>query len=51
MDYGIIYLLTNSVMPGLVKIHDYTEKNLNAQFQTFIPRAPHVATGWGANIG
>ncbi len=50
MDYGIVYLLTNPVMPGLVKIHDYTEKTLNAQLQTFTPHAPPAATGWGENI-
>lgn len=30
MEYGIVYLLTNPVMPGLVKIGMTTRKDMDA---------------------
>ena len=41
MEYGIVYLLTNSVMPGLVKIgmttQEYIDKRMKELYTTGVP--------------
>ena len=36
MEYGIVYLLTNPVMPGLVKIGMTTQEDIDKRTKRFI---------------
>ena len=52
MEYGIVYLLTNPVMPGLVKIGMTTQEDIDKRMklQMIVARGAEKIKGWPAEI-